>query len=322
MTDVPSFDLYRRLFLVRRAEEYIIKHYQEDLMRTPMHMSMGQEFVSVGVCMALNGRGDIFASYRSHAAFLAQTADTDRFFGELYGRTNGIADGKGGSMHLAAPECGHILSSGVVASAIPAAVGAGYANERFNNDRTAAVFFGDGALDAGVFWECINTASLFRLPILFVCEDNGFAVHTPRTERHAFNNVCDVVRKFKCAVYEDVSNDVESVYRLTLEATANARADRRPAFLNIKCYRYLEHVGINEDWMIGYRNKSELEFWLSRDSLKIQRERLLSSGLTEVQVVESESEIDRAIQLSVRNAAVAPAPTSELLYEGVFYAAH
>ena len=116
MTDVPSFDLYRRLFLVRRAEEYIIKHYQEDLMRTPMHMSMGQEFVSVGVCMALNGRGDIFASYRSHAAFLAQTADTDRFFGELYGRTNGIADGKGGSMHLAAPECGHILSSGVSGS--------------------------------------------------------------------------------------------------------------------------------------------------------------------------------------------------------------
>ena len=116
MTDIPSVELYRRLFLARRAEEYIIKHYHEDLMRTPMHMSMGQEFVSVGVCMALEGKGDIFASYRSHAAFLAQTADTDRFFGELYGRTNGTADGKSGSMHLAAPERGHILSSGVVAS--------------------------------------------------------------------------------------------------------------------------------------------------------------------------------------------------------------
>ena len=99
-----SIQLYKSLFLARRSEEYIVKHYPENLMRTPMHMSMGQEFVCVGVCAALDGKADVFASYRSHAAFLAQTHDTDRFFSELYGRTSGTGEGKGGSMHLAAPD--------------------------------------------------------------------------------------------------------------------------------------------------------------------------------------------------------------------------
>src|SRR3954468_6835807 len=116
---IPSIELYRGLFLARCCEGYIIRHYAEDQMRTPMHMSMGQEFIPVGVCQALKGKADVFCSYRSHAAFLAQTMDSDRFFSELYGRCGGSADGKGGSMHLSAPDRGHLLSSGVVASPIP-----------------------------------------------------------------------------------------------------------------------------------------------------------------------------------------------------------
>ena len=140
-----AIQLFKSLFLARRSEEYIVKHYPENLMRTPMHMSMGQEFVCVGVCAALEGKADVFASYRSHAAFLAQTHDTDRFFSELYGRTSGTGEGKGGSMHLAAPDQGHILSSGVVATQIPVAVGAAFANRQLGTGRTAVVFFGDGA---------------------------------------------------------------------------------------------------------------------------------------------------------------------------------
>ena len=175
-----AIQLFKSLFLARRSEEYIVKHYPENLMRTPMHMSMGQEFVPVGVCAALEGKADVFASYRSHAAFLAQTHDTDRFFSELYGRTSGTGEGKGGSMHLAAPDQGHMLSSGVVATQIPVAVGAAFANLQLGTGRTAVAFFGDGAADAGVFWESINSAVLFRLPVMFVCEDNGYAVDTPR----------------------------------------------------------------------------------------------------------------------------------------------
>ena len=128
-----AVQLFKSLFLARRSEEYIVKHYPENQMRTPMHMSMGQEFVPVGVCAALDGKADVFASYRSHAAFLAQTHDTDRFFSELYGRTSGTGEGKGGSMHLAAPDQGHMLSSGVVATQIPVAVGAAFANLRLGD---------------------------------------------------------------------------------------------------------------------------------------------------------------------------------------------
>ena len=254
-----AIQLFKSLFLARRSEEYIVKHYPENQMRTPMHMSMGQEFVPVGVCAALDGKADVFASYRSHAAFLAQTHDTDRFFSELYGRTSGTGEGKGGSMHLAAPDQGHMLSSGVVATQIPVAVGAAFANLRLGTGRTAVAFFGDGAADAGVFWESINSAALFRLPVMFVCEDNGYAVDTPREARQASRSLGEAVKPFGADTYEDDSGDVESVYSLAKEAAEKAHRDRRPAFLNIKCCRYLEHVGIGTDWNWGYRDQATVE---------------------------------------------------------------
>ena len=140
----------------------------------------------------------MFASYRSHAAFLAQTHDTDRFFSELYGRTSGTGEGKGGSMHLAAPDQGHILSSGVVATQIPVAVGAAFANLQLRHRTHRRGFFGDGAADAGVFWESVNAAALFQLPVMFVCEDNGYAVDTPREARQVASSLAEAVKPFGC----------------------------------------------------------------------------------------------------------------------------
>ncbi len=315
-----AIQLFKSLFLARRSEEYIVKHYAENLMRTPMHMSMGQEFVCVGVCAALEGKADVFASYRSHAAFLAQTHDTDRFFSELYGRTSGTGEGKGGSMHLAAPDQGHILSSGVVATQIPVAVGAAFANLQLRTGRTAVVFFGDGAADAGVFWESMNAASLFRLPVIFVCEDNGYAVDTPRKARQVAGSLCEAVRPFGADVYEDDSSDVESVYLLAKSAVEKAHRDRRPAFLNIKCCRYLEHVGIGTDWSWGYRDQATVEReWISRDAVKAQRARLASHQVTEAEIAAIEEEIDKAIAASVKRAADAPIPAPARLHAGVFH---
>lgn len=315
-----SLQLYRSLFLARRAEEYIVKHYPENLMRTPMHMSMGQEFVPVGICAALDGKADVFASYRSHAAFLAQTHDTDLFFSELYGRTSGTGEGKGGSMHLAAPGQGHMLSSGVVATQIPVAVGAAFANRQLNTGRTAVVFFGDGAADAGVFWESVNAAALFRLPVLFVCEDNGFAVDTPRAARQVSASLVEAVKPFGCAAYEDASGDVESVYRLACHVAAEAHRERRPAFLNIRCCRYLEHVGTGHDWHWGYRDQTAVEReWISRDALKVQRARLRALPMTEAAVAALEDGIDQTVRRSVAKAAQAPVPTVDRLHAGVFH---
>ncbi|MBV8407511.1 MAG: thiamine pyrophosphate-dependent dehydrogenase E1 component subunit alpha [Alphaproteobacteria bacterium] len=315
-----SIQLFKSLFLARRSEEYIVKHYPENLMRTPMHMSMGQEFVSVGVCAALEGKADVFASYRSHAAFLAQTHDTDLFFSELYGRSSGTGEGKGGSMHLASPGQGHILSSGVVATQIPVAVGAGFANMRLGTGRTAVVFFGDGAADAGVFWESLNVAALYRLPVMFVCEDNGYAVDTPREARQVPASLTEAVKAFVCDSYEDDSGDVESVYRLARGAVEKAHRERRPAFLNVKCCRYLEHVGTGDDWHWGYRDKAAVEReWISRDALLQQRVRLASLQMSESAIVAVEDEIDRAIRASVAKASQAPIPGPERLYAGVFH---
>ena len=316
-----SIQLFKSLFLARRSEEYIVKHYPENRMRTPMHMSMGQEFVPVGVCAALEGKADVFASYRSHAAFLAQTHDTDLFFSELYGRTSGTGEGKGGSMHLASPDQGHILSSGVVATQIPVAVGAGFANLRLSTGRTAVVFFGDGAADAGVFWESLNVAALYRLPVMFVCEDNGYAVDTPRAARQVAASLTEAVKPFGCDSYEDDSGDVESVYKLARGAAEKAHRDRRPAFLNIKCCRYLEHVGTSEDWHWGYRDKATVEReWIARDALDRQRARLLALQLSEDTISAMEDEIDRAIRASVAKASQAPIPGPDRLYAGVFHA--
>jgi pyruvate dehydrogenase E1 component alpha subunit len=316
---IPSLELYKVLFFARSCEESIINHYPEDLMRTPMHMSLGQEFIPVGVCRALEDKGDIFASYRTHAAFLAQSLDSDRFFAELYGRVSGTAEGKGGSMHLSHPEKGHLLSSGVVGSTIPVAVGAAFANKRLQTGRTAAVFFGDGAVDEGGFWESVNAASVFHLPIFFVCEDNGWAVHTPPAAHKGFSSLREVARIFDCHFFEDDSGDVERVYAITREAMKTVAQRERPVLMHLKCCRYLEHVGIYEDWNLGYRPLAERDEWKSKDSLSRQRARLLAQGFTEADIARIESDISDTIRRSVERATQAPVPSPDRLFYGVYY---
>src|SRR3979490_2040935 len=284
---VTAIQLFKSLFLARRSEEYIVKHYPENQMRTPMHMSMGQEFVPVGVCAALDGKADVFASYRSHAPFLAPTHDPAPSFSDLYGRTSGTGEGKGGSMHLAAPDQGHMLSSGVVATQIPVAAGAAFANTRTGR---------------------------------FVCEDNDYAVDTPREARQASRSLGEAVKPFGADTYEDDSGDVESVYSLAKEAAEKAHRDRRPAFLNIKCCRYLEHVGIGTDWNWGYRDQATVERdWIARDALKAQPARLASHQMGESAIAAVEEEIDKSIRASVQRAMEAPIPAPDRLHAGVFH---
>ena len=314
-----SMDLYRKAYLIRRSEQFIIKHYAEDEMKTPMHMTMGQEAIPVAVCHALGSHGQVYATYRSHAVFLAKTGNPEEFFGELYGKVTGTAQGKAGSMHLADHSRGHMLSSAIVASCIPVAVGSAFALKQKKSDGIACVFFGDGALDEGVFWESLNAASVMRLPTLFVCENNNLAVHTAVQTRQGYKSIGDIVRHYDCAVFESESNDVEVLYELAQKAITSIRTTGKPAFLHLKCYRYLEHVGINEDFNAGYRSRAEYEEWLKRDCVMLQRKRLLDKGCPEADILRVEQEIDARIEESIRQAKKAPFPKAEALYEGVFY---
>jgi len=181
--------LYKKAYLIRAAEELITKHYDTNHMKTPMHMSMGEEGIMAGVCSALPRNSKTFGTYRSHGLYLAVAEETDKFFAEMYGKTTGVLKGKGGSMHLLSPSDGLFGISAVVGSTIPVAVGTAYANVYNKNKHITAVFFGDGAVDEGVFWESLNIACLKKLPVLFVCEDNGYAVHTPPVERRGYKSL-------------------------------------------------------------------------------------------------------------------------------------
>lgn len=312
-----NLELYKKLYLVRKAEDVICENYMDDKMKTPMHMSKGGEAISVGVCHALRSEDQVLGTYRSHAMYLAKTEETDRFFGEMYGKVTGTSRGKGGSMHLLAPEKGVISTSAILGTIIPVAVGAAYANKLKNNRKVVAAFFGDGAIDEGVFWESINMAALKKLPVLFVCEDNDIAVHSPAGERHGYRDIAEIARQFYCDVYVEDTTDVEIIYELTKEALQKMKETSRPAFMHLKYYRYLEHVGVFEDFKAGYRPKEEYEKWLKVDPVVMQRKKL-QQWFAEDEVKAIEKELDGKIRLSAEAAEEAPFPEPNEIYENLF----
>lgn len=248
--------LYYHVLRIRRVEETIAEIYRTDAIKSPVHLSIGQEAISVGVCLALGPEDVIFPSYRCHAAYLAKGGDLKSMLCELFGKSNGCCGGWGGSMHLADPAHGVMGASAVVASTIPLAVGWAYAQKLRGRPDVAVAFFGDGAIEEGVFHESLNFAKLHRLPVLFVLEDNGWAVHLPLTDRQR-DPVAETVGRF----------GIPSV-TLSLKAAAdplrvyeNAAYWRRrlenigPCLLYAKVERWRAHVGPEEDWAWGYRDK-------------------------------------------------------------------
>ena len=313
-----NLSLYQKLYMIRRAEERIRQLYAENEMKTPMHMSMGEEAIVVGVCHALKAEDQVFGTYRSHAIYLAKTQNTDDFFAEIYGKDTALLKGKGGSMHLCAPESGFMVTSAIVASNIPVAVGAAFANKQKGNGKLVAVFFGDGALDEGNFWESLNVACLMKLPVLFVCEDNGLAIHTPTWKRQGFTSITDIVSKFDCNVLKRNTTDAEVIYKLTRQAIKLIKTTQMPCFMHLRYYRYLEHVGINEDFDAGYRLRKEFEKWYQKDPVNLQRAKLLKQGAKEKQIIRIERGIDDQIENSLRLAKEAPFAEVSELYKGVF----
>ena len=313
-----SLSLYKKLYLIREAEDSIGKHYFDDEMKTPMHMSAGAEHISAGICEALQESDQVFGTYRSHALYLAKTMETDLFFGELYGRATGCAGGIAGSMHLSLPRKGCMPCSAIVASNISVAAGAAFAHRAKKQGQVVVAFFGDGALEEGAFWESLNLVCMMRLPILFVCEDNGLAVHTFQTERQGFYSITDIVERFDIRVRESSTTDVETVNRLAQEAVTELRQGIGPWFIRFRYYRYLEHVGVSEDFKFGYRETFEADPWKQRDCLQVQRERLLAGGISLEEVSGLEAEVRGMVERSRQKAQRAPFADSSTLSSMVY----
>lgn len=317
-----NIDLYKKLYLIRSSELTIKKYYNENDMKTPMHMSMGGEAISVGICHASGNKSQVFATYRSHAAFLAKTQDTDYFFAEMYAKDISPLKGKGGSMHLCHPKYNFMGTSAIVASHIPVAVGAAFANKLKygkHTDKVVVVFFGDGAIDEGAFWESINIACQKKLPIIFVCEDNGFAVHTPIHIRRGYNSITDIISKFNCFVFESDSTDVLKIHDLASQAMEYVRSPC-PVFMNLKYYRYLEHVGIDTDFNAGYRSKQEFEKYIKehKDPIELQRSRLIDIGIYNDTIIDIEKAINNNVYQSIFKAKNASLSSADETYEHVF----
>jgi len=309
-------EFYKKMYLIRKTEDVIIEHYYDDEMKTPMHMSRGSEAISVGVCSALGDRGQYFGTYRSHALYLASGGDLKKFFAEMYGKKNGRYAGKSGSMHIASPETGHISSSAIVASNIPVAVGAAWANKMQGNGKIVVVFFGDGALDEGNFWESINMASLWRLPIIFACEDNRVAVHTPSEDRQGYTHIINVMNGFDITSISDIDNCPEDIFNKIIIAIEYIDMFRGPIFMKLDYYRYLEHVGVNSDVNEDYRQR---DGWTSEDSndpVLEFRKKLLS---IDINVDDIESEISKDIYIALEYAKNGKFSDIGEVYKDVFY---
>ena len=313
-----SLELYKTLFLIRYCEKKIVDLYHENEMRTPMHMSFGQEYIPVGVCAGLDMKCDITSSYRSHANFLARTEDHGSFFLEMYGKDGTIGKGKCGSMHLGDPKNGHILSSGIVSSQIPTATGIAFSMKYRNLKSFAVCFFGDGAVDSGCFWESINLACLFKLPIFFICEDNDWAVHTPKSDRRGYKDLEKIIKNFDLYFYNEDSNDVEVLQKKVKKAKERFFKNPKPIFFNIKCYRYLAHIGIEYDWNYNYRSKSIYKKWKNKDCLKIQKEKV-NRKYDKKKIEKIEFLIKKNVDESILKAKSSKVLDPKKIYKGLFY---
>jgi pyruvate dehydrogenase E1 component alpha subunit len=250
------------------VEEKIIDLYPSDQIQSPVHLSIGQEAAAVGVCANLNISDWVFINYRGHAFYLAKGGPLPQFFAELMGKSGGISKGKAGSMHLADPVHGVMGASAVVASTISHAVGAALASKiKGENSRVFVANFGDGAMEQGVFYESLNFASLHKLPVLFLCEDNGLAVHTSRENRQAFD-----IKKLSAA-FEMPFITIKEGYEPSIVAEVSAQAIKKvregsgPVLLLIQTLRYKEHVGPGEDFSAGYRSEEVVKAWKRKDPL-------------------------------------------------------
>ena len=259
--------LYRALRLIRRSEEEIARIYPTDKIKSPVHLSIGQEAVSVGVCDALRADDFVSPTYRCHAAYLAKGGDLKAMFAELYGKASGCARGRGGSMHMIGLDHNIIGASAVVGTTVPVALGYALALKREGKGRGVALFLGDGATEEGVFYESLNFASLHRLPALFVCENNFYAIHAPLAKRWATARLCERVATFGIPAHMIPQSDVLEIRSKAAECLEAIRAGAGPAFLECHTYRWREHVGPGEDYDFGYRNRDELRPWQDKDAV-------------------------------------------------------
>lgn len=290
--------LWKSMLRIRRIEEAIAEKYSMQEMRCPVHLSIGQEAVAVGVCEALNNDDIVYSGHRSHAHYLAKGGDLTALIAELYGKSTGCSGGKGGSMHVVDFTAGFWGATPIVAGTVPIAVGAAWAAKLQHSSRVVTIFFGDGCFEEGVMHESLNFASLHQLPVLFVCENNGYSVYTNLKSRQPYRSISNLVNAHGIHSVSGDGNDVLYVNQESSAAIERIRKGEGPQFLEFSTFRWLEHCGPNDDDDLGYREDNELSSWRARCPIELILRKLNvdSDELSDQKSIESEinSEIESA----------------------------
>jgi len=261
MNKANLLKIYKNMLLIRILEEKISQKYNEQEMRCPVHLSIGQEAIATGICSLLKKKDIVFSNHRSHAHYIAKNCNIEKMLCELYGKANGCLGGRGGSMHLQEIENGFFASIPIVSSALGPAVGVALNLKRKKSKNICVVFVGDGALEEGIFHETMNFISLNKLPLLIVCENNLFSVYTNIKERQINDSFLRYSKAFKIKGARLSGNDVIKINLQTKKIINSMKKNHHPFFMQLDTYRWLEHCGPNYDNHIGYRSVKEFDKW-------------------------------------------------------------
>ncbi len=297
MTDIKSdelLSLYRTMLLIRQTEEELARCHQRGLIHGACHTYVGQEAIATGVCTHLNAQDPIFSTHRGHGHALAKGMPPRELMAELFGRETGCSRGRGGSMHLFSPEIGMMGTSGIVGPCILQACGGGYSSKLMRTGQVAVAFFGDGAVNNGAFHEGLNMASIWKLPVLFICENNQFATEVPFAYSSGIADVGRRAANYGLAGFEVDGNDVIAVTETARAAVARARAGQGATLIECKTYRTRAHAEGMGDFT--YRTREDVEQWKRRCPIATLRERMLNEYAIAEEAIQSiETEVSATV---------------------------
>lgn len=318
ISDTTLKDLHRRMVRIRLFEERAGKLMEDGKIPGALHLYVGQEAVASGVMTHLTNEDWITSTHRGHGHLIAKGGEFGPMFAELYGRATGYCKGKGGSMHISNMELGMLGANGIVGGGPPIAMGAGFANKFKGNDRVSVTFFGDGASNEGSFHEAANMAGLYQLPVLFVCENNGYGEYTAQANHQAIVDVADRAAGYGMPGVIVDGMDAIAVHEAAGVAIQRARDGGGPTLLECKTYRFYDHVGVR-GMGLKYRSDDEVEEWKRRDPIALLEARLAEQGiLAEVEARAIHEEVAADVEAAVQFAENSPYPEPDALLEDVY----
>ena len=308
-------ELYKKMLRIRLCEEGFVEPILNGEIRTPVHLYTGEEAVAVGVCSNLIKEDKVFGTHRSHGHYIAKGGSLESIVAEVYCKETGCCKGRGGSMHLIDPENGMLGAAPIVGGTISLALGSALASSIRKDKAVTVAFFGDGASGEGVLWECVNFASIKKLPIIFVCENNLYSTHMPIDEIRANRNVYEVAKAFDIFSKQVDGNNVLDVYEMAEHAVHLCRNGEGPCFIEAKTYRLRGHVGPDDNIQgthTDIRPKEEYEEWKKKDPLKIIKEYITThKSIDEGCLIDIETEIKKEVNVAFDFAISSKRPEGE-----------